>query len=237
MPTFSSFNAYGSESNEIGQSHIPVWLGFPGAVPVGGNLASAYLRKGLLLKAGTPVELKNKVITPLVAWEVVSFSAAAGSETVDTVVVRPAVLGGVEIAPAEGDKIQKVGATFAATGKAAAVVSATLITESTNKGCYTVTVATGSLDTPSAGDALTISAAESAGNSKSIKVQPNGYLYNDIYLGNLDDSDAAVSAKTIAATGAVIMYHNDGLLVELTPAAPVKEQMKAAVPGVLQVLV
>ena len=33
------------------------------------------------------------------------------------------------------------------------------------------------------------------------------------------------------------MFHADGLLVELTPSAAVKAQMKAAVPGVLQVLV
>ena len=236
MPTFSSFNAYGSESNQIGQSHVPVWLGKVQPVPVGGNLASAYLKKGLLLGAGFPIKYDSKVITPFVGWEVVSFTGATGSETVDTIVIKPAVLGGVTIIPAVADLIQKVGSTFAATGKAAAVASITLITEGTNAGCYTVTVLhSATIDSVSAGDVLAISSAVSAGSSKSLKVQPNAYLYNDIYLGNLDDSDAAVTAKTIAATGAVVKFHSTGLLVDLTESAAVKAQMAAAVPGVLQV--
>lgn len=238
MPTFSTFNAFGSESSEIGQSHIPVWLGMVGAVPVGGTLASAFLRKGLLLRAGSPVNLTDKVITPLVGYEVVAFTAATGSETNDTIIVKPADFGGVKVAPAAEDVIQKIGATFATQGAARAIVSSTLITEGANAGCYTVLIAhSANLGTLAAGDVLTPSAGTAGASGKSIKVQPNGYLYNDIYLGNLDDSDAAKSAKTIAATGAVVRYHHEGLMVELTPSAAVKEQMFAAVPGVLQVLV
>ena len=238
MPKFSSFNAYGSESMNVGQSHIPVWLGTVTPVPVGGVLATSYLKAGFLLGAGAPVNLTAKVLTPFVGWEVVSFTGATGSETVDSIVVKPASFGAIDIIPAVGDIIQKVGATFAATGKAAAVASVTLITEGTNKGCYTLTVLhAATIDSVSAGDVLTISASESAGNDKSIKVVPNGYLYNDIYLGNLDDSEAAVTAKTIAATGAVVKFHHEGLIVEPTPSAALKAQMAAAVPGVLQVLV
>ena len=236
MPTFSSFNAYGSESREISQSHVPVWLGKVSPVPVGGNLVSDYLQKGLLLGAGFPVKYASKAITPFVCWEVVSFTGATGSETVDTIVIKPAILGDVKIIPAAADLIQKVGSTFAATGKAAAVASISEITEGDNAGCYTVTVLhSATIDSVSAGDALAISSAVSAGSSKSLKVQPNAYLYNDIYLGNLDDSAAAKSAKTIAATGAVVKFHSTGLLVDLTASAPVKAQMAAAVPGVLQV--
>ena len=238
MPTFSSFNAYGSESNEIGQSHLAVWLGTVTPVPVGGNLASAFLQKGFLLRAGSPVNLTGKVITPFVGFEVVAFTAATGSEANDTIVVKPADFGGVKIAPADSDILQKVGDTFAATGAARALVSVTPITEGANAGCYTVLVAhSAGLGTLAAGDVLTVSASTAGASGKSIKVQPNGYLYNDIYLGNLDDSAAAKSAKTIAATGAVVRYHHEGLIVELTPSAAVKAQMAAAVPGVLQVLV
>jgi len=235
MPTFSSFNAFGSESREVGQSHIPVWLGFVGPVPVGGTLKKDYAVKGFLLGAGAPVNLTDKIITPFVGYEVVAYQAAGASETYDAIVVKPADFGGVKIAPAAEDVIQKVGSTFAATGAARAVYSATLITEGANAGCYTVLIAkSANLGSLSAGDVLTPSAGTAGASGKSIAVQPNGYLYNDIYLGALD---GVANNYTIAATGAVVKYHHDGLLVELTPSAAVKEQMAAAVPGVLQVLV
>lgn len=235
MPTFSSFNAFGSESSEIGQSHVPVWLGMVGPVPVGGTLKKDYARKGFLLGAGAPVNLTGKVITPFVGYEVVAFTGATGSEANDTIVVKPADFGGVKIAPAAEDILQKVGATFDATGAARAVVSSTLITEGANAGCYTVLIAhSANLGTLEAGDVLTPSAGTAGASGKSIAVKPNGYLYNDIYFGALDgDKDA----HTLAATGAVVMYHHEGLLVELTPSAPVKAQMAAAVPGVYQHLV
>ena len=228
MPTFSSFNAFGSESLNAGQSHVPVWLGFVGPVPVGGTLDKAYARKGFFLGAGAPVNLTGKIIKPFFAWEVVSLTAG---DSKDTIVVKP----NNGNAPAVGDFIQKVGATFAATGKAAEVTDSALLTEGTNAGCYEIKVAhSATIDSVSAGDAIAISSATAAGSSKSLANQPNGYLYNDIYFGALDgDKDT----YTLAATGAVVMFHHEGLLVELTPSAPVKAQMKAAVPGVLQVLV
>ena len=232
MPTFSSFNAYGSETREISQSHVPVWLGPVTPVPVGGNLASDFLQKGILIGAGSPVKLADKVITPMVAWEVVAMETVS---TDDEITIKPAILGGVTILPAVGDFIQKVGSTFAATGKAAAVTAVEALT-GTDAGKYKITVLhSATIDSVSAGDAIAISSAAAAGSSKSLKVQPNGYLYNDIYLGDLDDSAAAKSAKTIAATGAVVKFHKTGLLVDLTPSALVKAQMAAAVPGVLQV--
>lgn len=228
MPTFSTFNTFGSASNEVGQSHVPVWLDFVGPVPVGGTLNKAYARSGFYLGAGAPVNLTDKIITPLLVWEVVSFTAGDGSTvTTDSIVVKP--VGGV--APAVDDFIQKVGASFSATGKAAKVASVELL----DSGNYEVKVAhTATIDSVSAGDAIALSSATAAGSSKSLAVQPNGYLYNDIYFGDLDGN---ADDYTIAATGAVVMYHHGGLLVELTPSAPVKAQMKAAVPGVLQVLV
>ena len=235
MAKFSSFNAFGSVSVETNQSHIPVWLGVVGPVPVGGTLKKDYAQKGFLLPAGSPVNLTDKIITPFVGYEVVAFTAATGSEANDTIVVKAADFGGVEIAPAASDVIQKVGATFATQGAARAIVSSTLITEGTNAGCYTVLIAhSANLGTLAAGDVLTPSAGTAGASGKSIAVQPNGYLYNDIYFGDLGGS---ANEFTLAATGAVVKYHHDGLLVELTPSAAVKEQMAAAVPGVLQVLV
>jgi len=235
MPKFSTFNAFGSEAIDAAQSHIPVWLGVVGPVPVGGTLKKDYARKGFFLRAGSPVNLTDKIITPFVGYEVVAFTAATGSEANDTIVVKAADFGGVEIAPAASDVIQKVGATFATQGAARAIVSSTLITEGTNAGCYTVLIAhSANLGTLAAGDVLTPSAGTAGASGKSIAVQPNGYLYNDIYFGDLGGS---ANEFTLAATGAVVKYHHDGLLVELTPSAAVKEQMAAAVPGVLQVLV
>lgn len=239
MPKFSSFNAYGSESRNIGQSHIPVWLGTVTPVPVGGSLVSAFLKKGLLLGAGFPVKLDSKEITPFIGWKVKAFTAGDGvTVTTDSIFIYAAELGDVKMLPAVGDFIMKVGSAFSSTGKAAEVTAVDLVTEGDNAGTYEVKVAhSATIDVPSAGSVIAISSAVAAGSSKSLKVIPNGYLYNDIYLGDLDDSDAAVSAKTIAATGAVVKFHSEGLLVELTPAADVKAQMAAAVPGVLQVLV
>ena len=230
MPKFSSFNAFGSESLETSQSHIPVWLGVVGPVPVGGTLDKAYAKPGFLLGAGAPVNLTDKIITPFIAWEVVSMETVS---TDDVIVIKPAEFGGAELVPAVGDFIQKVGASFAATGKAAAVASVEALTGA-DAGKYNVTVLTANIDTVSAGDYIALSSATAGGSGKSLAAQPNGYLYNDIYFGALNGS---ANDYTLAASGAVIMYHHDGLLVELTPSAPFKDAMKAAVPGVLQVLV
>ncbi len=231
MPKFSSFNSFGSASNEIGQSHIPVWLGVVTPVPVGGTLDKAYVKKGFFLGAGAPVELTGKIIKPFFAWEVVAFNAGDGtSVTTDSIIIKAA-----PTLPAVGDFIQKVASAFTSTGKAAEVASIDLLTSGDNAGCYEVKVAhSATVDSVSAGDAISLSSAAAAGSSKSLAVKPNGYLYNDIYLGDLDgDADSF----TIAATGAVVRYHHEGLLVELTPSSAVKAQMAAAVPGVLQVLV
>ena len=234
MPNFSSFNAFGSESLNIGQSHVPVWLGVVSPVPVGGTLKKDYARKGLLLGAGFPVNLSEKIITPFIGYEVVSYSAAGASDTYDTIVVKSVKLGEIEVAPAASDVVMKVGATFATAGAARAIYSSTLITEGTNAGCYTVLIAkSANLGSLSAGDVLTPSATAGA-SGKLPSVVPNGYLYNDIYFGALEgDKDT----YTLAATGAVVVNHPEGLLVELTPAAAVKAQMAAAVPGVYQHIV
>ena len=227
----SSFNAYGKTKQDYGRLSIPVWLGNVEPIPVGGTVDKDYLQPGVLFPAGTPINIANKVITPLIAFEVVDFEAAVGSAANDTIVIKPCIYGKAEFLPEAGDKIQKLGATFAATGKAAAVVGVTKITEGTNAGCYEVTVSkAASIDEPSEGDLIVFSAAESAGNDKAMAKQPNAYLYNDIYLGPEYD----VTDETVAATGAAVMYHQSGILIDRTPAAACKKQMAAVCPGVYQ---
>jgi hypothetical protein len=201
-----------------------------GPVPVGGTLDKAYAKPGFLLAAGSPVNLTDKIISPFIAWEVVSTST---SDSNTIIKVKGAEFGGAVIIPSTSDFVQKVGATFAATGKAAAVAAVEALTGD-DAGNYNITVATANIDSVSQGDFIALSSATAAGTGKSLKNQPNGYLYNDIYFANLGGS---ANDYTLAASGAVVMFHHDGLLVELTPSAPFKDAMKAAVPGVLQVLV
>ena len=223
----SSFNAFGTVANDYENCHVPVWLGTVSPVPVGGVLASGFKVAGALYGAGTPVYYASKTITPLVAFKVVSLTAGDPN---DTVVVYPCVYGKATIIPAAGDKLQKLGATFAATAKAAAVIAVTALTGD-DAGKYSFTVAhSATLDSLEAGDYLVYSAAASAGSSKSMANQPNGYLYNDIYFGDID-----VTAADAAATGAVVVHHPEGLIINLTSAAPFKAQMAAAVPQVYQV--
>lgn len=225
----SSFNAYGRSNSEYGPLHIPIWLGIVKRIPVGGTLDEDYNIAGALYPAGTPIQIKDKVITPFVGFKVTAYSAGGSEDTSSTITILPNTDFGGEILPEVGDLIQKLGATFAATGKAAAVTGVTALTGD-DAGKYAVTVAKGAIDSLSAGNYVVFSAAESAGSSKSIAVQPNAYLFHDIWLGNLD-----VSADDTFATGAAVMYHPEGILIDRTPAAPFKELLAAAVPGVLQV--
>lgn len=55
---------------------------------------------------------------------------------------------------------------------------------------------------------------------------PNAYLYNDVYV----DSDDAV------ASGAVVMSHAEGILIDRTPnSAAIVAKLKTNVPNVIQV--
>lgn len=216
----SSFNAFGSSRKEYGNPSVPVWLGKVRAVPVGGSLASAYIHKGVKYAAGTPAQLDGKTLKVLVSYEVVSL---ATGQTDDTLTVKVSETG---IVPAVNDFIQKIGATFATTGKAAKVKTAALNAD----GNLEITFTTGKLDSVNAGDIVTFSSATAEGGSKSIDCIPNGYLYNDIYFGDID-----VEGEMAGASGAVVSFHGEGILINRTPAAAVKSLMAAAVPGVLQV--
>lgn len=227
----SSFNAYGKTKDEFGNLTIPVWLGTVEAIPVGGTVKKAYLQPGVLFPAGTPINIASKEIVPLIAFEVVDFTAATGSETDDVIVVKACEYGKAKYIPEADDVIMVLGDTFASTGKAAVVKSVTEITSGDNKGCYEVAVLhSATIDEPSEGDLIVFSASEEAGSSKAMANQPNAYLYNDIYLGLEYD----VTDETTAATGAAVMFHQSGILIDRTPAAACKKQMAAVCPGVYQ---
>lgn len=58
-------------------------------------------------------------------------------------------------------------------------------------------------------------------------VTPNAYLYNDVYIGELGSNDAA--------TGAIVMNHAEGLLIDNTAFADIADTLATKVPGVLLV--
>ena len=182
---------------------------------------------GNALAAGTPVyaDEQARTIVPLYTFKVLA---------VDTTHVT------IKVAKNENGTTAKVGMVLGVVGSdltsAVSNVSTVSAIDSSDPDFDILTV-DAVADDGTAFVAADDILAEFNGSTKKVKVVPNGYLYNDIYLGNLDDSEAAVTAKTIAATGAVVKFHHEGLIVELTPSAALKAQMAAAVPGVLQVLV
>lgn len=215
-----SFNAHCVRKATYGGS-TPIWLGVVTPLPAGGVLASGFVKEKTLIPAGSPIKFDSGTITPLLFAEVVSFTAG---DTNDTIVVKKPLYGGQL---AVGDIIQKVGATFATTGKAAAIVS--VAENATDSGNLDITVAHGTLDSLEAtgGDVIAISASTTAGNNKSLKTQPNAYLYNDIYIDYAETGSHA--------TGSVVVAHAEGILINQSPSRAVATQMAAAVPLVVQV--
>ena len=67
-------------------------------------------------------------------------------------------------------------------------------------------------------------------NAADETVNPNGYLYNDIYLDNIAEGDV-----DNAATGAIVMYHAEGLLIDNTEFADIADTLATKIPGVLLV--
>lgn len=186
--------------------HKPVWLGTVAPHAVGGVLAEKFRVQGLHLPAGTPVNLSAGVIKPVLAYEIKSVASA--SSTVTGITIDPSAYG---VVPTTSDKMKLV-----ASGSAVAITG--VAPNATNANLLDITIAlTGA--TEGAAVAL-VPAGESTAAS------PNGYLYNDIYLGDASDANA---------TGAVVDFHGEGLLIDFTPAAFMKAAMKTAVPNVTQV--
>lgn len=61
-------------------------------------------------------------------------------------------------------------------------------------------------------------------NAEDATINPNGYLYNDVYIGNLGENDAAA--------GAIVMNHAEGLLIGNTEFADAADTLAEKIPGV-----
>lgn len=205
----SSFNAYGRTEDDYGVLHIPIWLGVVTRVPIGGTLAKEYTLKGILIPAGSPINLTDRVITPFLAMTATT-ATADGKFTLDA--------GPYGVAPTVGDYLQTVNKTTGALGTKKAITAVSVNADDSTKYDVTVDI------TAAVDDVLVLSPAETSG-----AVKPNAYLYHDIWLGNLDPV-----AEDTFATGAAVQFHADGLLIDRTPAYTFPEAMKTLVPGVLQ---
>lgn len=214
-----NFNSIGQFDGNLGGS-IPVWCGVVSPVPAGGVLASRYAVKGLFVPAGSPVyyDDANRKIYPLAFWKVVSVDS-----TTHAITVEENVFG---IAPKADDIIGIIGATFATTS-AAGKVSA--VAAGTTAGQIVITFTDGKLDGASVGSYLTFSAASAVATSgASMAYQPNAYLYNDICIDGLFN-------KNVNASGAVVKFHGEGLLIDRTKGSAFASQLAAAIPTVILV--
>ena len=220
----SSFNAFVERVREGSYQSVPVWLGVVSPRPVGGTLTAAFQKPGMLIPAGTPVyfDEANRTIAPFANWEVVSVNTSTHAIT-----VKANAFG---VLPAANDFLGIVGATFATTGAAGKVSS---VAADATAGQYVITLTDAKLDGATAGQFLAWSSADAvAASGKSLANQPNGYLYNDIFISPLLPGQTSVQDT---ASGAVVDFHGEGLLIKRTTGAAFAAQLKVAVPNVIQV--
>lgn len=218
-----TFNSFIQKTKSVGGS-IPVWLGKVRPLPVGGVLASGWCTEGRLIPAGAPVELASGTITPFVAWQVVSVDSTNHALTIKVSEQFADVL------PKANDFLCPVGTTFGATGAAGKVSS---IAADSTEGQYVVTMTDGKLDGVSADSYISYSSATAVATSgKELAVKPNGFLYNDIFIDNLSKGESFINKY---ASGAVVNFHGEGLLINRTIGASFKAQLKSAIPNVIQV--
>lgn len=219
----STYNAYFYKNSNLGKE-VPVWLGVVSPIPVGALLSASYAKAGAFYPAGTPMALDSagRVATPLLGFEVLSYTT---SSTNSLITVKGNIPG---LAPKATDVLQKVGSTFAATGKAWVPSS---VAAGDVADTYVITVATSGIDVVAAGDMLAYSASSSAGSAKSLAVQPAYYLYNDVAIDPVADNE---SMSNVQASVSLVNFHGEGILIKRTPAAACATAMKAAVPNVYQ---
>lgn len=217
-----SFNAFISKRAKTGGS-MPIWLGTVSPVPKGGVLASDWTVPGMLVPAGAPINLKNGVITPFCAFEVVSVDALTHKITIKN---NPYF----DVMVEANDIISVVGATFATTSAAEKVSS---VAAGATEGQTVLTMADDELDDVTAGTFLALSSASaSAASGASIKFPPTHYLYNDIYIEKLQKNEELISAY---ATGAAVNFHGEGILIDRTIGREFKSQLLSAIPNVIHV--
>lgn len=213
----SSFNAFGRSRKEYGSTNIPVWLGTVTPVPRGGVLAREFVFPGAIFPAGTPVyyEAEDRIIVPLPTFYISDYQAGT---PYDTIKVKTY---GYELSVGQSFRI--VGSTFQEEKPSIPVAQVKQIEggqEIKFEHSY-------SMEGLHVGGSIISPIDE--------ELMPNGYLYNDICIGDIDTSDEEKEAGIAAATGAVVMFHAEGILIDRTPAAGIAEAMAKAVPHVLQV--
>lgn len=149
--------------------NTPVWLGVVTPVPFGGVLAEAYRAAGAFFAAGTPVNLENGVLTPLVLYKVKSVSG-----NVAKVICYSSVL------PSAGESVK----TLSATGSAGSANAVTAVKDN-GDGTADITLTTA----VSANNVLALNA----------NIVPNGYLYNDIRIAPLDTNETREEVNATGA--------------------------------------
>lgn len=217
-----SFNTFGSKSWEFG-GNVPVWLGKVRPVVFGGVLKKSYVTQNALYQAGTPAYLSadtNGEITPVLAFKVTE-SSQPGSGTGDTITVRPCG----NIVPSTDTVLMKLGTDFTTAG--AAYKPSKVVKNASDPTLYDLSFTESQLGTLAEGDVLVEGASEGA--SIAPVAVPNGYLYNDICLNDIDVTD-----ESACATGAVIKFHGEGLLIDRNPAgALLADKLQSLIPNVL----
>lgn len=212
----SSFNAFGSKTADYGQLHTPVWLGTVRPMPVGGVLAEKFRIKGLHIPAGTGINIAGGVITPFITYKVKTNTAGTGTYVLT---LDPTDVKAFGYVPKVGDYLQLVdNSSFGSNGTAAAITA--VAPNATDASLVDVTVNINA----AAGRCVVLNFA----NAKI--AAPNAYLYNDIFLGDLDQNE------NLNASGAAVNFHGEGILIQLTPCAVYAAAMAAAVPTVVQVV-
>lgn len=217
-----SFNTFGSKSWEFG-GNVPVWLGKVRPVVFGGVLKKSYVTQNALYQAGTPVYLSadtNGEITPVLAFKVTA-SSQPGSGGADTITVRPCG----NIVPSTDTVLMKIGANFTTKGKA--YKPSKVVKNVSDPELYDLTFTESQLGTIAENDVLVEGASEGA--SIAPAAVPNGYLYNDICINDID-----AGGSDACATGAVVRFHGEGLLIDRNPAgALLADKLQALIPNVL----
>lgn len=203
---------YGSGSKTYGGT-MPVWRHIDndgtemggGTYKVTASFAAEY-PAGTIIPVGTPVNLKDRVLTILPTYEVTDAYAA----TVATIIKVNA--NGIVRAPKVGDIVMLAPATVSTTGTAVAITAVALVAEK-----YELTIGAAGLGAGIAaavGDILVGGA--SAGTGKMIAVVPTGLTRREVSIG-----EGATSA-----TGASV-FHGE-ILVDRIP--PIPACVKAVLP-------
>lgn len=193
----SSFNAFG-QTNKVYGASTPVWLGTVSPTAIGGVLAEEYCFPGAFYPAGTPVRLENKVITPVAYVD-----------------ITPIQEGSIYLVH-EGGAIPTPGWKVLCFGNNGGKISASsILAVKKVSGGYEITVE-GKLSLPT----CALSPDEDV-------AVPTHYLYNDIFMGDIDEN--------AAASGSCVNFHGEGILIDRTPGVYAAEYLQECIPHVAQI--